>query len=439
MSGGAGQWRKDAKARHIFLIGDEPGDDAHLAKQVYALAKNLNINANISARSTESGKFYDVRFQSRDSDDEMSVNIHPIMIGNNTQLSDAFNHIAQQTGGTVHQTQGASDIANVLYDALQSGTAGDDVQIGNEANNTLNGRAGNDKLFGYGGNDTLNGGVGNDVLDGGEGADKFVFSRYFGQDVVYSDELDTFVFHDISLKNLKFIQAANHDLLIQQQGTQNQVTVTGFFDGGSSFSVLQDDFGNTLSAKQVMEMAQHIVPIDKNRTITGNVFANQLFGGSGDDVIKGLLGKDILNGGLGNDRLEGGLGADTYVFKAGDGHDRLYDSGGNDTLRFKDVSLDRLWFSRDGKNLHIDVLDNGGSVTIENYFTSAKSTHFTINAIEHFQTDGHHLFSSYVNRLLNIMEKFKPTEHVDWNVDMQKQHYLQNNHIEQYWQSIEQY
>lgn|GEM_PF-1926318 len=439
LSGGAGQWRKDAQSRHIFLIGDEPGDDAHLAKQVYALAKNLNINANISARSTESGKFYDVRFQSRDSDDEMSVNIHPIMIGNNTQLSDAFNHIAQQTGGTVHQTQGASDIANVLYDALQSGTAGDDVQIGNEANNTLNGRVGNDKLFGYGGNDTLNGGVGNDVLDGGEGADKFVFSRYFGQDVVYSDELDTFVFHDISLKNLKFIQAANHDLLIQQQGTQNQVTVTGFFDGGSSFAVLQDDFGNTLSAKQVMEMAQHIAPIDKNQTITGNIFANQLFGGSGDDVIKGLLGNDILNGGLGNDRLEGGLGADTYVFKAGDGHDRLYDSGGNDTLRFEDVSLDHLWFSRDGKNLHIDVLDNGGSVTIENYFTSAKSTHFTTNAIEHFQTDGHHLFSSYVNKLLNVMEKFEPTEHVDWNVDMQRQHYLQNNHIEQYWQSIEQY
>ena len=175
------------------------------------------------------------------------------------------------------------------------------------------------------------------------------------------------------------------------------------------------------------------------RTITGNIFANQLFGGSGNDIIKGLLGNDALNGGLGNDRLEGGLGADTYVFKAGDGHDRLYDSGGNDTLRFKDVSLDRLWFSRDGKNLHIDVLDNGGSVTIENYFTCTKSTHFTINAIEHFQTDGHHLFSSYVNRLLNIMEKFKPTEHVDWNVDMQKQHYLQNNHIEQYWQSIEQY
>ena len=48
------------------------------------------------------------------------------------------------------------------------------------------------------------------------------------------------------------------------------------------------------------------------------------------------------------------------------------------------------------------------------------------------KTDGRHLFSSYVNRLLNIMKKFKPTEHVDWNVDMQKQHYLQNNHIEQY-------
>lgn len=439
LSGGAGEWRKDAKARHIFLIGDEPGDDAHLAKQVYALAKNLNINANISARSAGGGKFYDVRFQNPDSDDVMSVNIHPIMIGNNTQLSEIFNDIANQTGGSVHHTNGASDIVDVLYDALQSGTAGDDVQIGNEANNTFNGRAGNDKLFGEAGNDTLNGGVGNDTLDGGEGADKFVFSRYFGQDVVYSDKLDTFVFNDISLNHLKFIQAANHDLLIQQQGTQNQITVTGFFDGGSSFAALQDDFGNTLSAEQVMEMAQPVAAVDKNQTMTGNNFANQLFGGSGDDVLKGLLGNDVLNGGLGNDRLEGGLGADTYVFKAGDGHDRLYDSGGNDTLRFEDVGLDRLWFSRDGKNLQIDVLDGGGSVKIENYFTSAKSTHFTTNAIEHFQADGHHLFAIRVNRLLDIMDKFKPTEHTDWNVDMQKQHYLQNNHIEQYWQAIEQY
>lgn len=440
LSGGAGAWRKNAKARHIYLIGDEPGDDAHLAKQVYALAKNLNINANVTARSVGGEKFYDVRLQSLDSDDVISVNIHPIMIGNNAQLSGAFHDIAQKTGGSVHQTQGASDIVDVLYDALQSGTAGDDVQIGNEANNTFNGRVGNDKLFGYGGNDTLNGGVGNDVLDGGEGADKFVFSRYFGQDVVYSDKLDTFVFNDISLNNLKFIQAANHDLLIQQQGTQNQVTVTGFFDGGSSFAALQDDFGNILSAEQVKDLAQPMQNVDKNQTITGNIFANQLFGGSGDDVIKGLLGNDFLRGNSGNDRLEGGWGADTYVFKAGDGNDTIYDRLGNDTLRFEDVGLDRLWFSRDGKNLQIDVLDGGGSIKIENYFTSAKSTHFTTNAIEHFQADGHHLFAIRVNRLLDIMDKFKPTtEHSDWNVDMQKQHYLQNNHIEQYWQAIEQY
>lgn len=439
LDGRAGEWREEATAQRIFVFGDAPAKDGHLATQVYRLAETLGIQtrsveSHMLSRSVEKT---DVVFQAANK--TRKVEIFTILLGNNAEAANDFTDIANATGGVPLNANGASDIADVLYDALQSGTAGDDVQIGNEANNTFNGRAGNDKLFGEAGNDTLNGGVGNDTLDGGEGADKFVFSRYFGQDVVYSDKLDTFVFNDISLNHLKFIQAANHDLLIQQQGTQNQITVTGFFDGGSSFAVLQDDFGNTLSAEQVMEMAQPVAAVDKNQTMTGNNFANQLFGGSGDDVLKGLLGNDVLNGGLGNDRLEGGLGADTYVFKAGDGHDRLYDSGGNDTLRFEDVGLDRLWFSRDGKNLQIDLLDGGGSVKIENYFTSAKSTHFTTNAIEHFQADGHHLFAIRVNRLLDIMDKFKPTEHSDWNVDMQKQHYLQNNHIEQYWQAIEQY
>lgn len=46
-------------------------------------------------------------------------------------------------------------------------------------------------------------------------------------------------------------------------------------------------------------------------------------GGAGNDIIVGGRGEDILTGGLGNDKLYGGQDADIFVFKTGDGHDKV--------------------------------------------------------------------------------------------------------------------
>lgn len=54
---------------------------------------------------------------------------------------------------------------------------------------------------------------------------------------------------------------------------------------------------------------EQLVPLD-----------NILFGGDGNDRLRGLDGDDYLSGGLGNDFLEGGAGRDTFVFESGKDH-----------------------------------------------------------------------------------------------------------------------
>ena len=48
-----------------------------------------------------------------------------------------------------------------------------------------------------------------------------------------------------------------------------------------------------------------------------------LRGGAGDDELFGAQGRDTLEGGAGDDFLRGGTLADTFIFNAGHGQDRL--------------------------------------------------------------------------------------------------------------------
>lgn len=59
--------------------------------------------------------------------------------------------------------------------------------------------------------------------------------------------------------------------------------------------------------------------------IIGGKGNDQLSGGKGKDTLKGGAGRDLLDGGEGNDRLIGGSKADSFVFKAGSGFDRVLD------------------------------------------------------------------------------------------------------------------
>jgi trimeric autotransporter adhesin len=159
---------------------------------------------------------------------------------------------------------------------------------GNEFANTITGNAGINVLDGEGGNDTLNGGDGNDVLRGGIGNDVMTGGK--GNDLYIVD----------SAKD-KVTETANQgaDIVVSSLAAYTlAVNVeTLFLDVGAG-----NGTGNTL-----------------NNLIIGNLTANSLDGGAGNDELKGLDGQDQLIGGAGNDTLNGGVGADTM--KGGAGND----------------------------------------------------------------------------------------------------------------------
>ncbi len=66
--------------------------------------------------------------------------------------------------------------------------------------------------------------------------------------------------------------------------------------------------------------------------LEGNAGRNALDGEGGADRLFGGGGRDRLDGGKGDDLLKGGGGADTFVFHARDGHDRVLDWGKGDAI-----------------------------------------------------------------------------------------------------------
>ncbi len=106
-------------------------------------------------------------------------------------------------------------------------------------------------------------------------------------------------------------------------------------------------------------------------SLTGNDFANQIFGGTGADNLLGAGGKDVIKGGGGNDIIRGGVGADSLT--GGDGDDRfvytsLSHSGVTGSTRDKIADFaagDKINVSAidaiHGGGNNAFVLDNGGA------------------------------------------------------------------------------
>ena len=78
-------------------------------------------------------------------------------------------------------------------------------------------------------------------------------------------------------------------------------------------------------------------------TLDGGVGEDRLEGGRARDILTGGAGADRLDGGTGSDRMEGGEGNDIYLFRRGDGQDRILDdhawgsngsAAGVDEIRF---------------------------------------------------------------------------------------------------------
>jgi len=230
----------------------------------------------------------------------------------------------------VEQTFRRSEVRSVV---VNGGAGHDRIVLGNDPLDaraifidapaaSVNGGTGNDSIYGSPGDDTIDGGEGDNLLDGRNGND--VLRADLGRDQFHGGAgIDTIDYSDrIGGVNVTLDDFADDGGLIQT-GPPGTIGGPIFREADNVHSDIEIVFGSA-----------------GDDTISGNRFANQLFGGNGNDYLFGGAGRDFLSGGNGNDTLRGGSGAD--VLRGG---------RGNDTADYSDHRTDQptgVWVTLDG-------------------------------------------------------------------------------------------
>lgn len=101
---------------------------------------------------------------------------------------------------------------------------------------------------------------------------------------------------------------------------------------------------------------------------------NVMDGSAANETLNGSTLDDILSGDFGNDTLKGGAGNDLYLYSKGDGSDILIDTAGNDTLKFKNLTVSDVEFIKQSNNLVIKIKGTTDKITINNW-SAAKTNH----------------------------------------------------------------
>ncbi|WP_260862691.1 calcium-binding protein [Citrobacter sp. Marseille-Q6884] len=332
--------------------------------------------------------------------------------------------------GTVWDTEKMKEMALVGTEAAETlqantggneihGAGGDDTLRGFTDADKLYGDEGNDTLTGDGSNDELHGGTGNDNLNGGTGSDTYLFNAGDGQDWItenftYTTDVDRLVLGEgISQENI-LLRRNGNNLVVTFRDSTDTVTLADFYyKENNRYRVDEIVFadGTVWDTEKMKEMAlvgteaaetlqantggneihgaggddtlRGFTDADKlygdegNDTLTGDGSNDELHGGAGDDLLDAGTGDDLLAGGAGNDSLKGGSGSDTYFFNSGDGQDSITegssDNGNIDTLRFGEaLQAENAIVQRKGNNLVITFAESTDSVTISDFFYSAR-------------------------------------------------------------------
>jgi serralysin len=263
---------------------------------------------------------------------------------------------------------GAGDLIRGLQTA--------DTLKGNDGNDVLEGNAGNDTMYGGAGADTMNGGAGNDSLVGGAGADILVGSA--GDDLIYVDSAADVVIEAAGEGNSDRVLASVSYALgagvqVERLTTDNTagvaaINLTGneignviygnaganVLDGGGGVDQLiglggndwyyvddvldeVDDLAGQGTADRIFASVSYALYTDDNIeklttsnnagtaaiNLTGNSFANQIYGNAGNNVLDGKGGADALVGFAGDDTFYVDNAADTVTEYAGQGADRV--------------------------------------------------------------------------------------------------------------------
>lgn len=231
---------------------------------------------------------------------------------------------------------------------------------------TIHGGDGNDYLENYQSDPhTFDGGNGNDTLRGGSGSDTYIASTGFDtiQENSGSDTIVVpmgFTLDDVTFYRIINSSGPTNDLGISIVGL-GEIKVEGHFGWTpvESMHFLQDS--STISLTNLSMLTVGTAGNDNLYPPSSNVGAN-----------------DILDGREGDDYVAGGAGNDTYIFSAG--HDRIYDDGGDDTLRVRDSYtpadvVDISFYYAPSTNDHggVYLLDSDGNSVIIQKQTQASN------------------------------------------------------------------
>ena len=208
---------------------------------------------------------------------------------------------------------GPATITGSNYAETITGTSGADSIVGLD---------GSDSIVGGNGADTLDGGYGYNTIDGGGG---FNIASY----------------------------ASSHDGITGGL----QYMLTGYSVGGG---YLDDTLYNI----------QGVIGSAYRDSISGDLNANLLSGGGGNDTVYGGGGADTLAGNTGDDQLEGDAGADLFRYLARQfGHDVIRDFAAGDKLDVAALGVSDLasltpFMSQVGSDVVITLGYGGGGEQI---------------------------------------------------------------------------
>ncbi len=188
---------------------------------------------------------------------------------------------------------------------------------------------------------------------------------------------------------------SGEDLTLSVAGSTDKVTVEGWFaDSFAQLNAVYFNNGQTIIDNfqiQYLTGEATINPYNNpiitpqtdfgiagNNGFTNN--SNSVTAGIGSDVLNGSGGDNVFITGGGDTTTYGGGGSDTYQFNDGGlltiyngfaTNGVVYGSGPAGTLQLgAGMTLNQLSFSESGNDLVLNVANNGGKVTVKNWFAA---------------------------------------------------------------------
>ena len=353
-------------------------------------------------------------------------------------IDDKMHHL---TGTEDDDRLAAYDKARVVY----HGRGGNDTLVGSEGNDELYGEDGDDRISSGGGNDLIAGGRGNDIIDSFRGDDIYVFNRGDGQDTINDyDGTDAICFgegvrpEDITISRVPWY--SNYNLVLSFKDTDDKITVVSHF-GSSNYSgyyatpqrrIERFEFadGTVWTAETVDEKMHNLVGTDaKDDLIAYDDKPVTYYGMGGNDTLRGRQGNDVLVGGTDDDYLIGDAGDDTYVFSRGDGKDRVFDTGGNDTIRLGYNHAEVMFKKIYSSDLLLEMCGSADSVQIQEWYNYNSD-----RRIETIQAeDGYTIQPEKVQQLIQAMASFGNSHGMTWQQALEAHSAEAQSIISQYW------